>query len=682
MQELIPIAIFFIKAVVIKLNRSKKINISEISIMRKFIENRVFLLLLVIQFYTISSYGQIWIASPQLIGKGAGAENISGYVFDDANKNGTMDNGESGVAGVLVSNGLEWVRTKENGFYEIPVRSDMNLTIVQPAGWRVPVNELMVPQFFYIHKEGGTGYNMRFGGLPDTGPAPERINFPLTRDGAAGNQFSCAILGDPQTYTNEQLGWLRDGVFTDILEADYRQGDCMIQLGDVVGDDLGLLQRNLELAATTGMPQWLVIGNHDIDFDAKTNADKADSWRRMYGPNYYAFENGNVLFVVLDNIYYPCGEEDVARGRANCAEGKTPTYNGRLTETQFTWLEGLIDNTPDEKLIVLNSHIPFVSSVDERNGQHQTDELPRIYQIVEGRDALSLSGHMHTTENHSPGQRFEGWTETLGIGPLPFRHIIVGAASGSWYQGDFNIFGVPMALQRMGAPMGYFHVDFNGPDYRERYVGARLGKDRGQWVALNTPAFREWYDAITGWASKPLSERDSVPPFSVNDLPDTRLLTPGDIKGGVWLTANVWAGSAETMVEATLSNGKVLTLERTQQGAGESIKIGAEWADPFATARQLSVARYAVQSTRGDEKSQGQQLFTGRKYGPAPPQPQGSIADRNMHLWKVKLPELPLGVHTIEVVSTDRNGLKYTDIITLEVRAERPPKYWRNNIWE
>ncbi|MFP4060176.1 MAG: metallophosphoesterase N-terminal domain-containing protein, partial [Bacteroidales bacterium] len=120
--------------------------------MRKFIENRVFLLLLVIQFYTISSYGQIWIASPQLIGKGAGAENISGYVFDDANKNGTMDNGESGVAGVLVSNGLEWVRTKENGFYEIPVRSDMNLTIVQPAGWRVPVNELMVPQFFYIHK--------------------------------------------------------------------------------------------------------------------------------------------------------------------------------------------------------------------------------------------------------------------------------------------------------------------------------------------------------------------------------------------------------------------------------------------------------------------------------------------------------------------------------------------------
>ncbi|MFP4042310.1 MAG: metallophosphoesterase N-terminal domain-containing protein, partial [Bacteroidales bacterium] len=438
--------------------------------MKKLIVNRVLLLIVAVQFFSILTFGQKWIASPQIIGSGNGAETISGYVFDDSNKNGTMDNGERGVAGVLVSNGLDWVRTNESGFYKISVRSDMNLTIVQPTGWRVPTNELMVPQFFYIHKEGGTGYDMRFGGLPNTGPTPERINFPITQDGVAGQQFSCAILGDPQTYTNEQLAWLRDGVFADIHEAKYSQGDCMIQLGDVVGDDLGLLQRNLELAATIGMPQWLLIGNHDIDFDAKTNADKSDSWRRIYGPNYYAFEKGNVLFVMLDNIYYPCGEEDAARGRSNCAEGQPPSYNGRLTETQFTWLEGLIENTPKEKLIVLNSHIPFVSSVDGRNGQHQTDELFRIYQILEGRDALSFSGHTHTVENHSPGQLFEGWTETLGIGPLPFRHIIAGATSGSWYQGDFNIFGVPMALQRMGAPMGYFHVDFNGSEYRERYI--------------------------------------------------------------------------------------------------------------------------------------------------------------------------------------------------------------------
>jgi hypothetical protein len=287
-----------------------------------------------------------------------------------------------------------------------------------------------------------------------------------------------------------------------------------------------------------------------------------------------------------------------------------------------------------------------------------------------------------TNENHAPGQLFDGWTESTGIKETQFPHIIAGAASGSWYQGDFNVYGVPMVLQRLGAPMGYFHVDFDGSEYTERYMGARMGKERGQWVALNTPAFREWYESITGWASKPASERDPIPPFSINDLPDTKLLTPEDFIGGVWLTANVWGGSAETFVEATLSNGKVLTLEHTQQGAGESRKMGSEWADPFSTVRQLSLARWAFQSTQGDEKAQGSGLFTGRQFGPAPPQPQSSITDRNMHLWRVNLPELPMGVHTIEVVSTDRNGLKFTDLITVEVRVERPTKYWMQEIWE
>lgn len=627
-------------------------------------------------------YAQTWIAAPQLVGENAGGEAISGHVYHDANKNGILDEGEEGVEGVLVSNGLDWTRTDENGNYEIVVRQDMDLTIVQPSGWRVPTDERMVPQFFYIHKEGGTGYEMRFGGLPDTGPAPEQINFPLIQDGATGDRFSCAVVGDPQTYSNEQIGWLRDGVFADILEGDYEQNDCLIQVGDVVGDDLDLLNRSLELGSVLGMPQWLVVGNHDIDFDARTNADKADTWRRIYGPTYYAFEKGDVLFVVLDNVYYPCGEEDVARGRTACSEGRSPTYNGRLTETQFTWLEGLVENTSEEKLIVFNSHIPFVSFVDARSDRHQTDELSRIHKLVEGREALSFSGHTHTMENHSPGQIFEGWTEQTGIGPLPFRHIIAGAASGAWFQGDFNIYGVPMALQRMGAPMGYIHIDFDGADYRERYIGAKLGRERGQWVGVNTPGFRKWYNTITDWISEDTEEKDAVPPYSVNDLADTKLLTPEDFEDGVWLTANVWAGSAETMVEATLPNGEVLTLERTQQGAGERDKVGAEWADPFATARQLSVARYAYQSSQGDERTQGQELFNGRRLGPDAPQPQSSIANRNMHLWRVALPEMTLGVHAIKVVSTDRNGLQFTDHITVEVREERPPRYWKHELWD
>ncbi len=648
----------------------------------KLILKTSLILTFAVLFSISTTKAQSWIASPEVISGSSDTQAISGYVFYDSNRNGVFDEGEQGVEGVLVSNGLDWAITDSNGAYEIAVRDDMNLTIVQPTGWRVPTDERLVPQFFYIHKEGGTGYELRFGGLPDTGPAPSVVNFPLIRDGAAGNEFACAVVADPQTYSNEQLGWLRDGVIADIVRHGFEPEDCMIHLGDVLGDDLGLMDRFLGVTSVTGVPQWLVIGNHDIDFDARSNSDKSDTWRRIYGPNYYAFEKGNILFVALDNVYYPCGEESVALGRMNCTGEGSPSYNGRLTEEQFTWLEGLVERTPEDKLIVLMTHIPFVSFVDMQSGQHQTDELTRIYDIVEGREALSLSGHTHTIENHSPGQIFDGWNEQTGIGPLPFRHIVAGAGSGAWFRGDFNVDGVPMALQRLGAPMGYVNLDFNGTDYIESYIGTGLSRDRGQWIGLNTPGFRHWFDTIMEWVREDRNERDEVPPFSINDLPDTKILTPEDFEEGVWLTANVWIGSAETTVVAHLPDGEELLFTRTQQGEGEGIRIGAEWADPFATARQLSVARFALQSRLGEDRAQGFELFRGSRFGPAVPQPQGSIADRNMHLWRAELPVLPNGVHSIRVTSTDRHGRIYTDFITIEVMDERPPKYWRNELWE
>ena len=630
----------------------------------------------------LSVNAQTWQVFPEVIGPGTGGESISGVVFEDANGNGAFDEGESGVEGVLVSNGADWATTDNDGRYEINVRDDMNLTIVQPTGWRVPTDERMVPQFFYIHKEGGTGYDMRFGGLPDTGPAPAAVNFPLTREHAAGESFTCAVLGDSQAYSNEQVSWLRDGVISDVLEAGMTSEDCMIYLGDVVGDDLGLLERILNISSVTGLPQWMVIGNHDIDFDARINADKSDSWRRIYGPNYYAFEKGEVLFVALDNVYYPCGEESVAAGRMNCVEERGPSYNGRLTEEQFTWLEGLVERTPEDRLIVLMHHIPFVSFVDATSGQHQTDELTRIHKIVEGREALSLSGHTHELENLSPGEIFDGWSEQTGIGPLPFRHIIAGAASGAWYRGDFNVDGVPMALQRLGAPMGYLNLDFEGADYKESYIGTGLSRDRSQWIGVNTPGFRHWFSTIMDWVGQNRSERNDVPPYSINDLPDTKILTPEDFEEGVWLTANVWAGSSETHVVAELSNGTKLEFNRTQEGEGEGARTGAEFADPFAAARQLSVARFAIESQLGEERAQGFELFQGSRFGPAAPQPQGSIADRNMHLWRADLPELPDGVYAIRVTSTDRHGGTFTDTITIEVMDQRPPRYWRHEMWK
>lgn len=626
-----------------------------------------------------------WHATPEVIdaASGAAATSVRGIVFEDANLDGRHQTAEPGIAEVLVSNGLDVVATDADGRYALPVRADMNLTVVQPSGFEVPVDARQVPQFFHVHKRDGSPAPFRFGGLPAAGAAPAAVNFPLRRSDV-GNDFRCAVIGDSQTYSNTEVGYFRDSTIADLLAAGPDAWDCMLYVGDVVGDDLGLLDRMLELGAAVGAPQWLTHGNHDYDFDATDDADSADSWRRIYGPEYYAFEMGKVLFVVIDNVVYPCGEADLALpGREFCGDPDQPRYNGRIEARQMQWLENLLAQVPADRLIVISTHIPLVSFADPTSTTHQTDNLPALYALLGRRPALSLSGHTHTLENHAPDQHFAGWEQAVGIEALPFRHIVAGAASGAWWQGDFDIDGVPMSLQRFGAPKGVLDLAFDGADYRERYLPARIDPERRQWLGFSTPAFRSWFEAIDAWRSSDADTRNPVPPLSIHDLPDTRLFTPEDLEAGVWLTANVWLGSAETRVTATLGDGKALPMERTQSGSGEAVRIGAEWADPFATQRQLSVARFAMESRSGELRNQGIELFRGSPAGPMAPQPMRSVADRNMHLWRWRLPEaLPEGVHRLRVESIDRHGERTVETITFEVRSERPARRWRSELWE
>ena len=633
------------------------------------------------------SAAEAWKASPEVLpaNPGVSIKTIRGYVFEDVNGDGERQADESGVASVKVSNGLAVVLTDDTGYYELAVRPDMNLSVVQPSGWEVPVDERMVPQFFYIHKEGGSPNPLRFGGLPDTGPAPAEVNFPLRRK-AASKSFRAAVIGDSQTYSNAEIGYFRDSSVVDILSIPGQEPDFLLFVGDVVGDDLGLLDRVIRVGAVAEKPQWLVQGNHDLDLDALADADSSDTWRRVYGPNYYAFEEGGALFVVLDNVVYPCGEADMAMpGRDFCAEGERPTYNGRVPEEQMEWLANLLEKTPKDRLIVFAHHIPFVSFVDPDSTKHQTDNLLDIYSLVDDRKALSLSGHTHTMENHAPGQMFDGWDRSVGIDEVKFRHIIAGAASGSWYLGDLNYRGVPMSFQRMGAPKGVLMMDFEGSRYREHYLGGGVSAEKVMWADLNTPRFRSWFETLMEWnasASRPEC-LENPPPLSINDLGDNRFLTPEDLQEGVWVTANVWTGSAENTLSLSLNGGEPVMMERTQSGARDSIKIGAEWADPFTSQRQLGVARVALRSTSGIERNQGYEAFRGSRMGPAHPQPMGRVSDRNMHLWRARLPaDLPTGTHKARISNTDRNGKTTTEVLLFQVATERPPLRWRTEPWQ
>ncbi len=496
-----------------------------------------------------------------------GAGTIRGMVFQDDDRDSRSDRREDGVAGVMVSNGREVVETDDDGGYELPAYDGMTVFITKPAGWEVPLDEQNFPQFFYHHLPEGSP-PLRFDGLPPTGPLPRAVNFPLVEsaDSDGDEAINCAVIGDTQTYSNQELGFLRDGVVNDLEQRDDL-GQCgALIVGDVAGDDLGLYPRIKEVMSLADTPVRAVPGNHDIDYDATDDEHSFDTYKREIGPEYYSYDVGDTHFVGLDNVKYPCtSEDDVDGDHAFCSDpANHPTYTGVIGQEQLTWLANDLDHVSKDKLVVIATHIPLVSFLDQDFIQHQTDDVKKLYELLEGREALSVSGHTQVVENLTSGDSYAGWEQYLDLETVPFRHLTVGAASGSWWTGDLSTAGsnsgiIPEALQREGGPAGYMNLELDGDSYQETYRATGRSQDEQMTLSVNSPFFRSWYDTLAAWntAQSELEKRDprAVPPVNVNDLGDLNLLTEADLATDSYLTANVWNGQTATEVSASRRPG-------------------------------------------------------------------------------------------------------------------------------
>ena len=597
-----------------------------------------------------------------------------GHVFHDLNRNSVMDDGEPGLPGVQVSNGREVVVTGADGSWSLPPYEDMNLFITKPAGHAVPLSTDMVPQFSYIHKAAGSP-PLRFGGIEPTGPLPEAINFPLIEDGT-GDRFDCLVFGDAQPYSNREIGFVRDTVGKMLAERDNSATECLIFEGDVMGDDLGLYPRFKRIVAVGGVPQYFVAGNHDLDFDAPSDLHSFDTFRREWGPEYYSFDIGQVHFVVLDNVRYPCNGVDT---HAFCDPAGKPTYNGVIAQRQLDWLRNDLAHVPEDKLIVLSAHIPFVTFVNATAQKHQTDNLDALYEIIGERKALGLSGHTHTTEQILPGEHFQGWADRTGTGPAKFHQIVTGAVSGSWWAGDFGDNGVPRSTQRLGSPRGYYRISFDGAEYTDTYLTFDRPEDEQMHVSFNTPRFRDWAAKIFAFADAYDPPVDVLPPVTVNDLGDMSLLTTEDLAEGTWIAVNVWNGSRDSIVGVVLDGGDAQLATRTQEGAGEEILQGPVHTDPLALSLQATHGRPSFRSVQGGDDTAGYETWTGFAWkGKAGPLQRWMLTRGSNHLWRLDLPrDLAVGVHKLEVVSTDRYGRHYRHVSTFEVVEDLPPLNWR-----
>jgi len=386
-----------------------------------------------------------------------------GTVFEDLNGNGRLDPGEPGIAGVLVSNGEDVVKTDAEGRYALPIDDDTIVFVIQPPGWQVPVNPSNLPQHYVIHKPAGSP-PLKYAGVPPTGPLPEAIDFPLHRCGGSDG-FSILVFGDTQSRNLRELDYLARDIVREL--ADCRDAAFGLALGDITFDDLDLFEPTARLLSLIGVPWHNIIGNHDMNVDAADDAFADETYQRVYGPSTYAFSRERVHFLVLNNIIlHPAAGDEPAR------------YSAGLRPRQKSFIRNFLSHVPSEDLVVMAMHINFRNDGDAYESGFQKD----LMELLAGHPrSLSLSAHSHMQQHLFFGPGTPGWAHDR-----PHHHFNAGTTCGSWWRGLQGETGIPHAMMWDGTPNGYLWIHFDGPDYIIDFKAA--GRSPNHQMNIHSPA--------------------------------------------------------------------------------------------------------------------------------------------------------------------------------------------------
>ena len=371
-----------------------------------------------------------------------------------------------------------------------------------------PTNENNLPRFFYIHKPNGSP-NLKYPGVEPTGPLPESIDFALLPNEKTSD-FDVVVFGDPQPTNYTEVQFIRDDVVAEMIcEPAVEKAAFGVTLGDVMNNDLSFYEPYNQIIAQLDKTWYNVIGNHDTNQDVPVDNLSDETWERVFGPSYYAFFHGDVLFLNLDNIHWYMRE---VQNRETGKMERRPGYIGSFGETQIDWVGKVLDHHNRDSLVVVMTHIPLM-----REWGAETQDVKDLYQLLEGRKVLSLSAHTHTQEHVFT----KGHSDSLSDWEV--HHLINITVCGPWWKGVKDDRGIPVSTAADGVDNGYTILAIKGDEYTTGFKAS--GKDWDYQIRISSP---------------------------VGHLGDQKQVI-----------ANVFAGSAKSQVAFRIDDGPLSEMTRT-----------------------------------------------------------------------------------------------------------------------
>ncbi len=461
----------------------------------------------------------------------AQAATVAGIVFEDRDGSGVSGTANPGLAGVLVSNGADVAVTGADGRYALPLPDEATIFVVKPSGFMPPLDpKTNLPRFYRHHRPEGSpaSLNLEFEGIAPTGPMPASLDFPLKRQDEP-KAFDVVLITDPQPENEAEVEFIREDLIQALDGADAKFG---LTAGDVMFDDLSLYPRLNAIIGTIGLPWWNIGGNHDLNFEAPNRTYSRETFKRVYGPNYYAFFYGPTLFLMLDNVDYLGPDPTKPR-----QSGK---YEGRFDDKQLAFVGNVLAHAPEDTLIVAVMHIPIRTYLGTEPYQN-TANKEAFFKLLAGRKhTVSFAGHTHTTEHHYFGKD-DGWT-----GEAPHHHHVLTALSGSWWSGPFDHRGVASADSRDGTPNGFHILTVDGTDYTTRFVPAKEPNGRQMRLSIDS--------RFHGYTKEADHEFRQVQLLG-SPVPHAAL-------GASTLIANVFDGGDRTNVTMTIGDRQPIAMAR------------------------------------------------------------------------------------------------------------------------
>lgn len=357
---------------------------------------------------------------------------------------GIVSSAGVGVENVVVSDGAEVTVTNEKGIYQLKSAKKWGYVFISvPSGYEVP-SVGVLPQF---HRA-----------LKNSADVVERADFKLEKvDGQ--DSYKIFMLGDMHLANRTgDLGQFAQ--FTSDL-TDYmtrHKGEKMyaLTLGDMTWDLYWYSNSyyfpqylNTVNSQIKNLQIFHTMGNHDNDFQTRSDYDAAVKYVDQICPTYYSFNIGKVHYVVMDDI--DCSSYDGSTSR---------NYVTSLSAEQLDWLAKDLSYVAKTTPVVVAMHAQvFYPTTSGFKIDHDLVNTLRLFDILDGYTVRFVTGHTHKLFNVTPDAPI--------VDGHNFREYNSGSVCASWWWSGNLTPGIHIGTD--GTPGGYGIWDVTGTDFQCLY---------------------------------------------------------------------------------------------------------------------------------------------------------------------------------------------------------------------